>query len=247
MRELEVRKGRCLECKRSVWQRFSGISRAGESPKLAPKLLRMIAELRERFHIINLMRTFLDRYRDEYVNAIASLDIRKVAEFIDILRAARDIDQQIFVFGNGGSAAVASHFAVDMAKGASWWQEKQFRVWALADQTGSITAYANDVGYEVVFREQLRNFARPGDIAIAISSSGNSPNVLHAIEYANEAGCITIGMSGSGGGELAALAQHSLVTQSHHVGQIEDSHMYACHMIAYYFIEQRVMAAVPLS
>src|SRR5258706_8521320 len=114
-----------------------------------------------------------------------SLDLDKVSRFIDVLKLARQEDRQIFVFGNGGSAATASHFAVDMVKGASFGRDKRFRILALTDQVPTITAYANDVGYDVVFEEHLRNFARMGDVVLAISSSGNSANVLRAVEYAN--------------------------------------------------------------
>lgn len=180
---------------------------------------------------------FIEDYRKELAGVINSLDLAKIDEFIQILKKARAEERSIFVLGNGGSAATASHFVVDMVKGASLNREKRFRIMALTDQTATITAYANDIGYEVVFEQHLRNFARPGDVVIGLSGSGNSPNVLRAIEYANSIGCTTIGMSGFEGGQLAHLAAHSLVVPSNHMGRIEDGHMYACHLIAYYFIE----------
>ncbi len=189
------------------------------------------------------MNPFIEHYRDELTKALRSLDLAKIEEFIRILECARDEERTIFVFGNGGSAATASHFAVDMVKGASLGREKRFRIMALTDQVPTITAYANDIGYDVVFEQHLRNFARPGDVVIAISGSGNSPNVLRAVEYANSIGCITIGLSGFEGGQLASLARHSLVVPSHHMGRIEDGHMFACHLIAYYFMEADKAAA----
>jgi D-sedoheptulose 7-phosphate isomerase len=122
-------------------------------------------------------------------------------------------------------------------KGASYGREKRFRIMALTDQLGTITAYANDVGFEAVFEQHLRNFARPGDVVIAISGSGNSPNVLRAVEYANQAGCVTVGLSGFSGGKLAPMCRHSLVARSNHMGRVEDAHMFVCHLIAYHFME----------
>lgn len=171
------------------------------------------------------------------MEAFRSIDLAKVQEIIRILERAREEERNIFVFGNGGSAATASHFAVDMVKGASLNRPKRFRILALTDQVPTITAYANDIGYEVVFVEHLRNFARAGDVAMAISGSGNSPNVLRAVEYANSIGCTTIGLSGFDGGQLARLARHSLVISAHHMGRVEEGHLFTCHLIAYHFME----------
>lgn len=183
------------------------------------------------------MHTFLENYRTEISGLLRSFDLEQVGRFIDILKQARQEDRQIFVFGNGGSAATASHFVVDMVKGASVGREKRFRILALTDQVPTITAYANDIGYQVVFEEHLRNFARPGDIVLAISGSGNSPNVLRAVEYANSINCVTLGLTGYQGGKLAPLCQHALVVPSNHMGRIEDFHMLTCHLISYYFME----------
>ena len=183
------------------------------------------------------MHTFLENYRSELSGLLRSFDLEQVGRFIEILKQARDEDRQIFVFGNGGSASTASHFAVDMVKGASLGCEKRFRMMALTDQVPTITAYANDIGYQVVFEEPLRNFARPGDIVLAISASGNSPNVLRAVEYANSIACVTLGLCGFQGGRLAPLCHHSLIVHSTHIGRIEDLHMLACHLMCYYFMD----------
>jgi D-sedoheptulose 7-phosphate isomerase len=184
-----------------------------------------------------MVNQFLEDYRKQLVGSLEAIDLAKIAEFIRILERARDEERAIFVFGNGGSAATASHFAVDMVKGASYGRAKRFRIMALTDQVGTITAYANDVGYDVVFEQHLRNFARPGDVVVAISGSGNSPNVLRAVEYANSIGCTTIGLAGFDGGQLARLAAHALVVPSFHMGRAEDAHLFACHLICYYFME----------
>src|SRR5271168_839298 len=125
-----------------------------------------------------------------------SVDLDKVESAIQCLAEARDSGRHIFVCGNGGSASTASHFACDLVKGASYNRTKRFRILALTDCLPTLTAYSNDVGYECVFVEQLKNFAERGDVLIAISGSGNSPNVLRAVEYGNSAGCRTIALTG---------------------------------------------------
>jgi D-sedoheptulose 7-phosphate isomerase len=124
-----------------------------------------------------------------------------------------------------------------MVKGASFGRPSRFRIQALTDSLPTITAYANDVSYEAVFAEQLKNFARPGDLVMAISGSGNSPNVIRAIEYANSIGCRTLALTGRDGGRLGALAQLNLQVSVPHMGRIEDAHLIICHMIAYSFMD----------
>src|SRR5260370_23904197 len=151
--------------------------------------------------------TFPQAYRDELLKAIASIDLEKVNRAIEILARARDEGRRIFVCGNGGSASTASHFATDLVKGASYGRPARFRVMALTDSLPTITAYSNDVSYECVFVEQLKNFTEPGDVVMGISGSGNSPNVLRALEYGNSLGCFTIALSGRDGGKLGPLAK----------------------------------------
>ncbi len=176
-------------------------------------------------------------YKAELLKTIDTIDLGKVNQAIEWLRDARDNARRIFVCGNGGSASTASHFACDMVKGASYERPSRFRIMALTDQLPTITAYANDVGYDCVFAEQLKNFAEPGDVFIAISGSGNSPNVVRAMEYANQAGCRTIALTGRDGGRLGPLAQLNIQAPVPHMGRIEDAHMIVCHMIAYHFME----------
>lgn len=182
--------------------------------------------------------TFTESYVDKLVGTLRSLDLSKIDQAIEILREARDNGNMVFTCGNGGSASTASHFVCDVLKGASFQREKRFRIMALTDNLAAITAYSNDVSYECVFVEQLKNFAKPGDVVIAISGSGNSPNVLRAIEYANEVGCKTIGMTGRDGGKLGGLVQLNVLAADPHMGRIEDAHLIACHMLAYAFMDQ---------
>ncbi|MBS1855713.1 MAG: SIS domain-containing protein [Acidobacteria bacterium] len=177
------------------------------------------------------------QYKTGLLEAIEALDLAKVSQVVDILKQARAEDRHIFVCGNGGSASTASHFACDMVKGASFGRQTRFRIMALTDSLPTLTAYSNDVSYDCVFEEQLKNFARSGDVVIAISGSGNSPNVLRAVEYANSIGCRTIALTGRDGGKLAPLAQVNVLARTQHMGRIEDLHMIVAHMIAYNFMD----------
>ncbi len=180
---------------------------------------------------------FPSLYKTELLKAIETVDLEKVGEVIRILKEARDKGRRIFVCGNGGSASSASHFVCDVVKGASYGRPSRFRIMALTDSLPTLTAYSNDVGYECVFAEQLKNFAEPGDVVMAISGSGNSPNVLRAVEYGNAAGCRTIALTGRNGGELGRMAQLNIQVSHPHMGRIEDAHLIVLHMICYYFMD----------
>src|ERR1700685_2573488 len=136
--------------------------------------------------------SFPEQYRAELLKAIESIDLDQVSQAIEWFREASDTGRHIFVCGNGGSAATASHFACDIVKGCSYNRASRFRIMALTDQLPTITAYANDAGYDVIFVEQLKNFAQPDDLFMAISGSGNSPNVVCAMDYANSIGWRTL-------------------------------------------------------
>ena len=183
---------------------------------------------------------FPAQYKADVLKAIETVDLEKVNQAIEWFEEARGNGRHIFVCGNGGSASTASHFACDIVKGASYNRERRFRIMALTDQLATLTAYANDVSYDCVFVEQLRNFAEAGDLVMGISGSGNSPNVIRAIEYANSIGCRTIALSGRDGGQLGRLAQLNIQVVAPHMGRIEDAHMIVCHMIGYYFMDGEV-------
>lgn len=186
------------------------------------------------------VEAFLTSYRQGVTVALEAVDLSRVRLAVEWLRQARDGDRQVFVCGNGGSAATASHLVCDLVKGASHGQQRRFRIMALTDAMPTVTAYANDVGYEAVFVEHLKNFARSGDLVIAISGSGGSPNVVAAVAYANHAGCRTIALTGRDGGELGRLARLHLNVPEPHMGRIEDVHMTLCHMLAYAFMDGAV-------
>jgi D-sedoheptulose 7-phosphate isomerase len=181
--------------------------------------------------------SFPQLYRADVLKAIETIDLDKVGQAIGILIQARGQGRHIFVCGNGGSASTASHFVCDMVKGASFNRPTRFRILALTDSLPTITAYSNDASYECVFVEQLKNFAGPGDVVMAISGSGNSPNVLRAVEYGNSIGCRTIALTGGDGGKLGPLAQLNIQISHPHMGRIEDAHLIVLHMISYYFMD----------
>lgn len=182
------------------------------------------------------MTRFIQNYVSELRDTLARLPGEQIEAIIEAVIDARERDAQLFVIGNGGSAATASHFAVDMGKGASHGREKRFRVMSLTDNVPWMSAVSNDICYEDVFTEQLKNFARPGDLLLAFSGSGNSENVLRAVRYANSLGCGTIGFAGYSGGELGMEAQRCLVVASDHMGRIEDAHLVLQHIVSYYLM-----------
>lgn len=180
---------------------------------------------------------FADQYKTELIRTIDTIDTSRVEKAIEWFEDARNKGRHIFVCGNGGSASTASHFACDIVKGASYQRDQRFKIMALTDSLPTLTAYSNDVSYDCVFAEQLKNFAQPDDVVMCISGSGNSPNVLRAIEYANSIGCRTIALTGRDGGKLGPLARLNIQVPVPHMGRIEDAHMIVCHMIAYKFMD----------
>jgi D-sedoheptulose 7-phosphate isomerase len=181
--------------------------------------------------------SFAGTYSDQLIQTIQTIDSAKVSQAIEWLRDARNQGKAIFVAGNGGSAATASHFVCDMIKGASLGRPSRFRIQALHDNMPALTAYANDIHYQDAALEQLKNFAAPGDIYMAISGSGNSPNVIRAMDYANSLGLKTIALTGRDGGKLGPLAQLNIQVPEQHMGRIEDAHHIICHMMCYSFID----------
>ena len=181
--------------------------------------------------------SFPSSYRTNLLETIQNIDEAKVNQAIQWFRDARENGRAIFVAGNGGSAATASHFVCDMLKGASLGKASRFRIQALHDSMPTLTAYANDLHYQDAAVEQLKNFAGAGDIYMAISGSGNSENVIRAMEYANSLGCRTLALTGRDGGRLGGLAQLNIQVPEQHMGRIEDAHHIICHMICYCFMD----------
>jgi D-sedoheptulose 7-phosphate isomerase len=172
---------------------------------------------------------------NSYFGSLALTAKKLQLETIDqvgrILLDAYHTGRMVFLFGNGGSAALASHFACDLGKGTVNGTRKRFRVLALTDNVPLMTAWANDSSYEDIFAEQLVNLVRPNDVAFAISGSGNSPNVLHALRVAREAGAITVGLGGFQGGKMKELCDVCMIVPSDNMQIIEDLHMCTAHAL----------------
>jgi len=173
----------------------------------------------------------IKRYIAELKETLDQLPYEAIRDVIAILQYARMNDRQVFIMGNGGSAATASHFACDLAKGTLLPGKPRFRVIALTDNMPLFSAYANDIGYEHVFAEQLASLVREGDVVIGISCSGNSANVLNAIELAKSMRAITIGFTGFDGGELKGLVDICIHIPSDCMEQVEDIHLMLEHLI----------------
>ena len=187
-----------------------------------------------------LIRKFINDYIKELENALNSIDQPKIEQAIQLLTTTYKNRKRVFIIGNGGSAALASHMACDLGKGtlAGVYEkkEKRLQVMSLTDNISILTAYGNDLSFNDVFVEQLKNLAEKDDLVIVISGSGNSKNIIKAVRYAKECGVKTIGLSGfKTGGKLAQMADCSIIVQSTHYGPIEDVHLVLNHIIASYF------------
>ena len=183
------------------------------------------------------MKQWISSYIKAQQAVLASIPAESVAGLIDLLKTALKEDRQVFVFGNGGSAANASHFATDLGKGASDKLGKRFRVISLNDNVSWMTALANDYSYDQVFSAQLQNYAKPGDIVLSMSVSGNSPNCVKALEWSRAHGLVTVALVGAKRGKMAEVAEHVLVIDDTHYGRVEDAHMGICHILCYAFME----------
>ncbi|HZQ26049.1 MAG TPA: SIS domain-containing protein [Terriglobales bacterium] len=185
-------------------------------------------------------------YFQRLTRIMGELPHRVVEEIADVLVAAWLKQRSVFLFGNGGSAALASHFACDLGKGTAPVLNgtPRMRVLALTDNVSLMTAWANDTHYEQIFAEQLRNFVQREDVAFAISGSGNSPNILRALEVARAAGATTLGLTGFHGGRMASLCDHCLIVPSDNMQHIEDLHLCVAHAI---FTLVRYRMAQPLA
>jgi D-sedoheptulose 7-phosphate isomerase len=183
------------------------------------------------------MKTFLSDYITKQKQTLDTIPLDQVSQIVNIFHQALENDQQIFVFGNGGSAANASHFVTDLGKGSSDKTWRRFRCMSINDNTPWITALGNDYAYDDIFMRQLANFGRKGDIVFVMSVSGNSPNLVKATTWAKENGLLVIALVGAKKGKLAELADVHVVVNDTHYGRVEDAHMGICHMIAYAFME----------
>ena len=183
------------------------------------------------------MLNSINDYLNKLQNTMNNLDENDIENFINLLLEKRKEGKQIFIMGNGGSASSASHFYCDYNKGLSYQNNKRFKMICLNDNIATMLAYANDINYEDIFVEQLKNFLNKGDVVIGLSGSGNSKNVLKAIEYANQNDAITVGLTGYNGGILKQISKYSINANIDNMQISEDIHMILCHL-CYSIIEK---------
>lgn len=192
-------------------------------------------------------RDFVSGYLREISRCLESLPPEGVTRFLEAVERTYEDDRQMYIIGNGGSAATASHMACDLAKNVypavSISPVRRFRVTSLTDNVALITALANDCGYERVFSEQLTNVLQKDDLVVAISASGNSPNVVEAIALARKRGARTAALLGFDGGVVKDMVDVALVIDSHDYGHVEDLHMVLNHLMAAW-MRQLLCAAV---
>ena len=179
---------------------------------------------------INAQKNLIKEYFDKEIETIQRLDIEEINNALNAIYDAYLRDANIYIFGNGGSAATASHYVCDFNKGISSNKDKKFNLICLNDNTPIITAIANDISYDEIFRHQLINKLKPSDLVIAISGSGNSKNIINAVEYAKEIGTKVVGITGYDGGKLKKLADYHLDANIDDMQISEDIHMMLCHL-----------------
>lgn len=182
-------------------------------------------------------KEFINGYISELIRCLSLLDKEKIELVIDALVAAYKKDRKVFILGNGGAASTSSHMACDLGKGTLQRvydnTERRFRVISLVDNVALMTALANDLSFDDIFVQQLRNLVETDDVVIALSGSGNSLNVVKAIEYAKSCGAKTIGILGfKTGGKVGNIADYSIIVDSNHYGPIEDIQLVLNHIIA---------------
>ncbi len=171
------------------------------------------------------------QYLTELKEVLDDFNLEQFEKIVNLILNAYENEKQIFTMGNGGSASTASHFACDLNKGCCTNLEKKIKMICLNDNTPTLLAFANDVSYDVVFVEQLKNFFNPGDLVIGISGSGNSKNVIKAIHHTKQNNGQTIGFSGFSGGKLAQMVDVPFVAKVDDIQKVEDIHMILVHMI----------------
>jgi len=198
----------------------------------------------------NIMEKFSFKYISELKGVLDNFPHDQFDRLIEVMMDAYHSEKHIFVMGNGGSASTASHWVCDINKGCCLNKNKKFKMMSLNESVSTMLAYANDLSYENVFIEQLKNFFVPGDVVIGISGSGNSINVLKAIEYANKNGGTTIGLCGYSGGKLYKMVDIPILAKVNDMQKVEDIHMIVAHMSMQRIIQELVITtgySLPIS
>lgn len=177
-------------------------------------------------------------YVNEEIRLLQELDVPLVNELMNALVKAYENEATVYVFGNGGSASTASHMANDFNKGISEYTDRKFRICCLNDNVPTVLAIANDIGYEDIFSFQLRNKVKPEDLVIGISGSGNSQNVINALDYAKEQGATTIGWVGFDGGKVSKMTDITFHVPIRNMQLVEDMHLILNHLMMYVIMKE---------
>ena len=180
----------------------------------------------------NGTREKIKRYISELNVLLEKLPVEDIDRVVSLLEKTRESRSHVFIFGNGGSAATASHFACDLSKGSVSEGNHRIKAFSLTDNVHLLTAWANDASYDMVFAEQIHNYVEPGDVVIAISGSGNSPNVLNGITVARDKGATTVGFIGFSGGRLKDLVDIHVIAPIDNMERAEDMHLLFEHIIS---------------
>ena len=181
-----------------------------------------------------MIQNYFNSYIQDLKATLDEIDYAAFEQVVHILLKAHQQDKQVFIIGNGGSASTASHFACDLAKGTVDFDKvgfRRFRAISLTDNMAFITAVGNDIHYDDIFSEQLKNYLNAGDVVIGISASGNSPNVVNALRYAKSSGATTVGLLGFTGGRAKDIVDVHLTVSSRNYGIAEDFHLIVQHIM----------------
>jgi D-sedoheptulose 7-phosphate isomerase len=184
-------------------------------------------------HMENDLKQALTAYAADISSRLMKTDFGKLAEIGELLLKAKAQGRTVFLVGNGGSAATASHLTNDLVKGCRVGSTPGFRAFSLCDSNALVTCLANDFSYEEIYSIQLRTYAQKGDLVLAFSGSGNSPNILHALATAREMGLTTVGFGGRDGGKMKALCDVILIAPTDSMEMLEDMHLVYLHDLVY--------------
>ncbi len=176
----------------------------------------------------------VENYISKLKLTLDNINAKEVEEIVNVFKKCKKERKNIYVFGNGGSGSTASHMVCDLLKGCSFGKNNRFKIICLNDNIPTLLAYSNDINFNEVFVEQLKNYIEKGDIVLGISGSGNSLNVIKAIDFANSKNCITIGFTGFDGGKLKKICKYSINANVNDMQISEDIHLVILHILYKY-------------
>ncbi len=185
-----------------------------------------------------MIKKHAQNYLEQLIGSLDRIPLDKIEDIVGVLKKAYREGRHVFIMGNGGSAATASHFVCDLSKGTMVSGRKRFKVTGLVDNVPLMTAFSNDISYADIFKAQLENLVEKGDIVIVFTGSGNSENILNAVKYANRTGAVTVGFTGFDGGKLKKLAKIALIAPSNNMERVEDIHLVLEHLIKLFLFEE---------